>query len=149
MLIRPYPTTILLLGFGGVIPFIVSAALMRLNPEHQEIWQNLLWNYGAVILSFVGALHWAFAMFIRELTERDRALSYVWSVVPALIAWVALSIDCPAITPWLLCAGFILQLGQDWRLRGKISFPDWFIPLRIQLTFVAVLSLCAGAIWGL
>jgi len=141
MLNKQYPITILLLGFGGTIPFFVPAVLVYLNPDHVEIWQSLLWNYGAVILSFVGALHWAFDMFAKDLSERDQTLSYIWSVCPALIAWVAISIGCPAITPWVLCVGFIAQLVQDWRMSHAISFPHWFIPLRIQLTTVALIAL--------
>jgi len=148
MLSKQYPISIFLLGFGGTIPFFVPAALVYLNPDHLEIWQSLLWNYGAVILSFVGALHWAFAMFAKDLSERDQTISYIWSVIPALVAWVAISIDCPAITPWMLVLGFIAQLIQDWRLSFKISFPHWFIPLRIQLTTVAVISLLASGIAG-
>jgi hypothetical protein len=92
MLSKQYPISIFLLGFGGTIPFFVPAALVYLNPDHLEIWQSLLWNYGAVILSFVGALHWAFAMFAKDLSERDQTISYIWSVIPALVAWVAISI---------------------------------------------------------
>jgi hypothetical protein len=148
MLSKQYPISTLLLGFGGTIPFFVPATLVYLNPEHLEIWQSLLWNYGAVILSFVGALHWAFAMFAKDLSERDQTISYIWSVIPALVAWVAISIDCPAITPWMLVLGFIAQLMQDLRLSFKISFPGWFIPLRIQLTSVAVISIFASGIVG-
>jgi len=149
MLIKNYPISVFLLGFGGTIPFFVPAALVYLNPDHNDIWLSLLWNYGGVILSFVGALHWAFAMLSKELSEAHRMQTYIWSVIPALLAWLALSIGCTAITPWILCLGFITQLIQDWRLSHKILFPNWFIPLRIQLTSVAVVSLCAGGIGGL
>jgi hypothetical protein len=148
MPIKHYPITILLLGFGGTIPFFVPAALVYFNPEHVDIWQSLLWNYGAVILSFVGALHWAFAMFAKDLSERDQTIGYIWSVTPALVAWVAITIECPAITPWMLALGFIAQLIQDWRWSFKIPFPHWFIPLRIQLTSVAVISVLASGLAG-
>jgi len=142
MLIKHAPFTVLLLGFGGTIPFFVPASLVYLNPDHVDLWRTLLWNYGAVILSFIGALHWAFAMLAKELSERDQTLSYVWSVIPALVAWVALGFDCTGITPWVLATGFIAQFIQDLRLSRKMSFPSWFIPLRLQLSIVALISLC-------
>jgi len=87
-------------------------------------------------------------MFAKDLSERDQPIGYIWSVTPALVAWVAITIECPAITPWMLALGFIAQLIQDWRWSFKIPFPHWFIPLRIQLTSVAVISVLASGLAG-
>ena len=77
------------LGYGGLLPFIAMAAGSWLDAKHSAAWQQAQVGYGAVILSFVGALHWAFAM--RGPTENGAALAqlYVWSVMPALAGWVA------------------------------------------------------------
>jgi hypothetical protein len=43
-------------------PFVALAAAGLLDPQRSAIWQRLALHYGAVILSFVGALHWGCAM---------------------------------------------------------------------------------------
>ena len=54
-----------LLGYGGLIPFAALAAL-ALGSSQSAAWIHALIAYGAVILSFVGALHWAFGMLWRR-----------------------------------------------------------------------------------
>jgi len=48
------------LGYGGLIPFIVLAPASLLDHHHGWTWSDALYGYGAIILSFVGALHWGF-----------------------------------------------------------------------------------------
>ena len=45
----------------------------------------------------------------------------------------------------LLVTGFVLHYIQDRRLARYAELPDWYLPLRLQLTTVACLSLIAGA----
>lgn len=49
------PRYIFLLGYGGLLPFIGLALLILTSLEHRPFWAVALVNYGAVILSFVGA----------------------------------------------------------------------------------------------
>jgi hypothetical protein len=112
-----------------------------------EFSRAVLFNYGAVILSFVGALYWGFAMqtpgLARDLTIR----LYAWSILPALIAWLALSIGCPPITAGLLIAGFGAQWFLDTRVAVLLGLPSWYLPLRTHLTGVAIGSLAVGGFW--
>ena len=78
------------LGYGGLLPFVGLALLIRLDPHHGLVWGDALVAYGAVILSFVGALHWGFAMALPDLTAEQRRACFIWSTVPALIAWPAI-----------------------------------------------------------
>ena len=72
-----------LMGFGGLIPFFICA-----GAAHSGVspWAGLalivIGIYGAVILSFVGAVHWGLAM-----AGGRRPVWFVWSVMPALYAW--------------------------------------------------------------
>ena len=85
---RPASTT--WLGYGGLLPFVGLAVLMAIDAQRQELWSRALIAYGAVILSFVGALHWAFAMVLPGLSSTQRRNRWIWSTVPALLAWPAL-----------------------------------------------------------
>lgn len=132
------------LGYGGLIPFIVLAPASLVDQAHGWVWSDALFAYGAIILSFVGALHWAFAMVLPGLDEAHRVRSLIWSVVPALIAWPALLL-APAEAAALLVTGFLLHYLQDRRLARSGEFPAWYLPLRLRLTVVGCLSLMAGA----
>ena len=93
------------LGFAGVIPFLLLTVFSWFQGPYQDPSQFALMAYGVVILSFVGALHWAFAMIADGLSERERGQHYLWSVIPALLGWVALLLP-PVTALILLLAGF-------------------------------------------
>ena len=104
---EPLPRTVAWLGYGGLLPFIgLALATVRANflGEDPQGWNAALLAYGAVILSFVGALHWGFAMTLRGLTDGQRTAAFVRSVVPALVAWVALLV-APSVAVVLLLVG--------------------------------------------
>ena len=163
------PRTVAWLGYGGLIPFLTLATASLLDRHHGAIWSDALYGYAAIILSFVGALHWGLAMALPGLTERQRfaeALRQVmvrvdearhqqpswqrqrsawfsWSVVPGLIAWPALLLSPPLAAP-LLLIGFIAHYLQDRRLARQGTLPDWYLPLRRRLSLVACTCLVAG-----
>lgn len=139
----PLPRTVAWLGYGGLLPFLALAPASLLDNHHGMVWSDALYAYGAIILSFIGALHWGLAMSLPELTERQRSAWFTWSVVPALIAWPAVLFSPPLAAP-LLIAGFIAHYLQDRRLAGQATLPGWYLPLRLRLTSVAVISLVAG-----
>lgn len=131
------------LGYGGLLPFVGLALLIPLDPHHGLIWGDALVAYGAVILSFVGALHWGFAVALPELTAERRRACFIWSTVPALIAWPAILLMLPLASA-LLVAGFVVHYRQDRRLAAEAMLPKWYLPLRRRLTAVACACLLAG-----
>lgn len=137
------PRTVAWLGYGGLLPFIALLPASMLDPHHGVVWSDALYGYGAIILSFVGALHWGMAMSLPDLSERQRSLCFAWSVVPALIAWPAFLFS-PMLAAPLLVVGFIVHYLQDRRLARQATLPGWYLPLRLRLTSVAVICLLAG-----
>ena len=132
------------LGYAGLIPFVVLAPASLLDAHHGITWSDALFAYGAVILSFVCALHWGFAMALPGLDDARRRRTMLWSVVPSLIAWPALLL-VPMEAAALLVTGFVLHYLQDRRLARHAELPAWYLPLRLRLTAVACISLIAGA----
>jgi hypothetical protein len=143
-LAAPLPSTVAYLGYGGLIPFVLLAAAVLVGGDYAGFCSHALFSYGAVILSFVGALHWAFAMLSAPLSDRDRNATWGWSVVPALLAWLALLVT-PAAAGLVLIGGFLAQYIQDRRLASRTPLPAWYLPLRLRLTTVACACLAAGA----
>ena len=137
------PRTVAWLGYGGLIPFLLLMPASLLDPHHGVVWSDALYAYGAIILSFVGALHWGQAMSLPGLNESQRSALYSWSVVPALIAWPAVLVS-PLLAAPLLVLGFVAHYLQDRRLVRHVSLPAWYLPLRLRLSCVAVICLAAG-----
>lgn len=142
----PTPRVVALLGYGGLLPFAALAALLLVEGVHNALWWPALLAYGAVILSFVGALHWGFAMALPGLGAAQRQALWLWSVVPALVAWPAVLWAAPGAAV-LLVAGFVAHYAQDRRLvaHAGAALPAWYLPLRTKLTLVASVCLLAGA----
>lgn len=131
------------LGYGGLLPFVLLALASVLDPGHAPFWSDALYAYGAIILSFVGALHWGMAISLPTLTQAQRTGCFVWSVVPALVAWPALLVS-PPLAALLLVAGFVAHYLRDRQLVQQASLPQWYLPLRLRLTSVASICLIAG-----
>lgn len=57
------PTTALLLGAGGLIPYVVLSSLSVFSVGiQQEYLIFILLAYGATIISFLGAIHWGLTL---------------------------------------------------------------------------------------
>jgi len=135
------PPWVLRLGYAGLIPFVVGAALVHLvDPALMPFTMLALAGYAATIASFLGGIHWGLAM--RETTER-RLSPYVWGVVPSVLASVAVIMPPRA---GLVVLGVLLAMCYlvDRRLYLRCQMQGW-LPLRLRLTVVASLSCMVGA----
>ncbi len=137
------PIVVAALGYGGLLPFIGLTCLIGLDPAHSALWHRALWAYSAVILSFVGALHWGFAMLGLTVGAQQRSSWYVWSVIPALLAWVALLLPS-LFASVLLGVGFVAHYIRDIGVVRSTNLPEWYLPLRRRLSLIAVISIVAG-----
>ena len=129
------------LGHAGLLPFVLLAVLLwTVRVDLQAYVAIALVAYGAVIASFLGGLHWGIAA---QLPPDDAAFHYAWGVAPSLMAWLALVMPAYAGLPLL---GLILAVCYvvDRRSYPRVGWGAW-LPLRLQLTAVAVLSCLLGA----
>jgi hypothetical protein len=139
----PVPVWPRRLGAAGALLFVALGLLSWIEGPWQSELRFALFAYGAVVLSFVGALHWAFAMIAADMADADRRRAFGWSVVPALLGWAALLLP-PSLTIIVLLAGLWSHYSQDLRLVRRIALPDWYLPLRLGLTSAASLGLIIG-----
>lgn len=152
---RTPPTLVLLLGLSGLIPFFVTAYLSVSAHSAPTDTAGLiaLISYGAVILSFLGAVHWGFALAEPPATlsglaplplDRDPAHKprLLLGVVPALVGWVALLVGLllpsPAIALGILIAGFIGTAVAEQSGHHRGWMPARYLWLRWILTVVVV-----------
>jgi len=136
------PALASLMGFGGLIPFFICA-----GAAHSGVapWASLalviIGVYGAVILSFVGAVHWGLAM------AGDRSPAwFVWSVVPALYAWPPIVFLDTRMALLALVPGFLVCWSVDRRATAARLLPGWYMRLRHILTLGASMALAAASL---
>jgi hypothetical protein len=145
---------VLLLGLLGLIPFVACAYLACAWQVPADTRPMIaLIAYGAVILSFLGGVHWGFALaeppatlagLAPVPTRQDPAHRprIGLGVLPSLIGWVALLIavlaPAPVIALCVLIAGFLAtNIGEHTGYR-RGWVPGRYIWLRWILTIVVV-----------
>lgn len=135
------------LGALGAIPFVILAlAGPFLEASFQERAHFALAAYGAVILSFLGGIHWGLAIAGASPAER-RGITFARlgaSVIPSLVGWGALLLSGPVGT-LVLAASFSGLILFDWHVSRKAQTPAWYPKLRWPLTIVVVASLSLAA----
>ena len=127
------------LGAAGALPFLATAvAVWLLDSPYDFYALEIQRTYAACILSFMGAVHWGLAMAAAP--ERPSAARLAASVLPCLIAWVAL-----LLVPWLGLIVLILTFAglffYDLRAAAAGLTPAWYPNLRRPLTAAVILSL--------
>lgn len=141
--IRAAPAAVLAFGFGGLAPFGGLAALVQLAPEGAAVWRTALAHYGAVILAFVGALQWGYA--VEQQARGARAWRrYGWSVLPALVGWGSLQLPI-AIALQVQAAMLVVSVAVDRAFAATFAAPAWLMPVRYTLTAVAAACLLVAS----
>ena len=133
--------TINRLGYAGLIPFILLAALMWLvDAELLPFVAIALSGYAASIVSFLGGVHWGIGFMKGEATPQ---FHFVWGVVPSLIAWLALMMPAYAALP-LFGLVVVACYAVDSKTYPAAGLASW-LPMRLRLTVVATASCVLGA----
>lgn len=134
-----------ILGLAGLLPFFAHGLFAWVAPDVEA--GGLLRSqahYAGAILAFLGALHWGVALASPlPFTTRD-GVRLVWSVIPALFAWV-ITLYPPAVAIPSLFLALLVAWGADLALYAGSAVPRWFLLLRTVLTAGA--ALCVGATW--
>lgn len=138
------PAQARLLGYGGLIPFVATLGVLLFADAYRDLALTALIAYGAVILTFVGAVHWGIALARTDTPPATLAIS----VGPSLIAWVALLLSPPQGLVTLLAA-FVMLFAYERQALWATAFPGWYQTLRGHLTLgvVAVLAVATALVW--
>ena len=134
------PTLATLLGIAGLLPFL-ACGVAALGPQGDRAALALA-AYGAVILAFLGGVHWGFALLgPAGRGERERL---ALGVVPSLIGWVALLLAVAVRVEaglLLLLLGFLGTTIVEARARRAGLMPHGYMALRYGLSAGVVLVL--------
>jgi hypothetical protein len=139
----PVSDTARWLGYAGLVPFVLGALLLwvlvLVRAEAHSFAALALSAYAALILSFLGGIHWGLAL---RLTAPPASL-FVWGVVPSLVAWMAVLMPAYA---GLVVHGVMLAVCYlvDRRVYPAHGIGHW-LTLRFRLSAVASFSCFLGA----
>lgn len=122
------------LGVAGLTPFWGLPLLASLGLLGIEAAQSAFLAYSAVILSFLGGIHW----YASVIAHPQPTQTYS-AMMPSIIAWLALVLLPAGGALALLALSFIVLLIYDFR---TLSPPPGYWNLRTTLTTVAVI--CHG-----
>ncbi len=122
------------------MPFVGGALAVTLGPSawHDTALRALI-AYGAVIVSFLGGIHWG------SPTGAAHDAARAWGVVPSLLAWPLLLLPSSRLALIGLAATLALCWAVD-RARFPAMGLSALLPLRALLTSVAVLSCLVAAV---
>jgi len=127
-----------MLGLAGLLPFVATALGAWWAPGAWSVFAiQAFVYYSAVILSFLGGIHWGLAMG-RDAPKSPAFRGRVMlSMVPSLMAWPALLWGGAPGTA-LLMLGYIAVRGYEASATGSVGLPEWYRGLRNVLTVVVV-----------
>jgi len=131
--------TMRLLGYGGLLPFAALLTTAHLAGPDLAAWATAsLLHYAAVILTFVGAVHWGY--LLRDATTINNPTQRLgWAIIPSVVGWVALSLPYkPAAT--VMALAFVVCWWID-RNHYRFADIDWYHTMRSHLTAGVVCSL--------
>ncbi len=99
------------LGHAGLIPFALLAVLVWLVNAELQAWVAMaLVAYAALIVSFLGGIHWGIGWLASERDRQARRIPralhaqrrhFLWGIVPSLLAWPGVLMPPFAGLAWL------------------------------------------------
>ncbi len=139
------------LGRAGLIPFALLALLVwLLDGEPQTFAATAMAIYAALIVSFLGGIHWG-AAWVHAAAgsvthDEHQAQALWWGIIAPLLAWPGALMPAHAGLVWL---GLMLVAcyGVDRKLYPSAGLQEW-LAMRFHLSCVAALCcfIAAGAL---
>lgn len=154
------PMAAAILGAAGLIPFVgLAAGIWVPEPFNAAVgftraaMGDALATYAAVILSFMGGVHWGLAMRgpapagpeNHGARSDPQAFVLAVSVLPALAGWFAILLLAPVTAFAVLAAAFCGLFVYDLRMINQGFAPRWYLKLRLPLTAVVTAALLLTA----
>ena len=132
------------LGYAGLIPFVVLSAVFFLPDRFShEFISHALTSYAVAIISFLGAIHWGLEMR-NSPTAMAHPSPWIWGITPSLLAWLT-----TLLTPPFNLLGMAVLLWLCYRVDQK-RYPHYqlelWLPMRFRLTLVASIACMVSSV---
>jgi len=151
---RRLPAAAIVLGLAGLLPFVGLGIAALATPDEVAAQRFLLAlvAYGAVILAFLGGVHWGFVLHPSALPEglnageRRDATRLGLGVLPSLIGFGALLFTLLGVAEVglaVLVVGYLATIVTEQQLRRRTPVPGGYLTLRWILSVVVLVVLIA------
>ena len=135
------------LSYCGLLPFVITLLVSILGSKELNSYSIIMFvSYGAVIIGFIGAVHWGFLLESKSIQRQGLLLSI--SVLPSLIGWFALISPIP-FALLILCIMYPLLFIYERHSVLNTLLPKWYMLMRLKLTimvtifiFIALNAVC-------
>ena len=143
---RTLPFIAILLGLAGLLPFLAgSYAALAMADEGGRMGLLALSAYAAVILSFLGGVHWGLALQAGPAqTLHAQRTRFALGVVPSLVGWAGLLVvflGLPKTGLLVMVAGFVATTIAEARATRLGLVPAAYMGLRWLLSVVVIVCL--------
>jgi glutaredoxin len=130
------------LGYGGLVPFVLGLLAVGLvaDPALRARAGDLTLAYGAIVLAFLGAVHWG--RLLERGTLAEAPMLAVWGVMPSVVGWLSLALPFAWAAP-IQALLFLEVYIMDRQLLRTEPGARPYLALRGRLTG-AVASLMVG-----
>lgn len=126
-----------IIGYCGLIPFVGLSIWYALTSDVQQAGFVLsaLLAYAAIILSFVGAIHWGRSLHEPHMVKSN--LLQIISIIPTLLGWAALLVPAKIGLMILIVSFFLIYLFD--RIQYKQLY--WMQKIRFNLSMGVIFTL--------
>lgn len=124
------------------VPFVGLSFGVSTHPTNVDALLSALFTYAAIVLSFLGGIHWGIAVTHAYARNPQAArLMYIESIMTAVIAWAILFLHEPYLR--LLAFAFLYAIAWciDSVLYSNRLIPLWYFNLRGIATPIVVVSM--------
>lgn len=119
-----------ILGLLGLIPFLALPLLIMSNQLSLYEAQGYFAQYSAIILSFLGGIHW-YDSFNRS----HNVGQLYFAMFPSIVAWLALVLLTGPLLMLVLSATFLLVLICDHKM---LHMTQVYFRMRQKLTAIVI-----------
>jgi hypothetical protein len=145
-----------LLGNFSLLPLFALAAACWFPwaGPGQGRAQFALAAYTALVLAFLGGVHWGLVLKTPQLNKAQSWNALGWSAVALVLGWLAVSLLVFGLPPALVFAFLIADLLLAWAMDNTLfrqyqDIPQWYPALRMRLTLAAVVALAIALLGSL
>ena len=125
-----------ILGFSGLIPFIIAIITLNFNVSKIQVLE-IITVYGYTIIAFLGGIYWGVGLNIKIAAKKY----FFISTLPTILILISLLFSLSLISKiiYLICIlNFFLYL--EYSFLQTLKLPRWFLLLRIKLNiFLTIL----------
>jgi hypothetical protein len=130
------PLLVTLLGYAGLIPFLIGPGWLYFAPASAPLWLDRAWtHYVALLAAFLAGTFWGFAL--SAIQGPAGILGAFIASLLMLLTWVTMLMAYPAQLYALAGVFALLLLADFWRERTLDTLPGYFL-LRTTLTVGAI-----------